>query len=92
MGEIFLLDFVYVVATITHRRCSKHVLTRDSLRELVAAPYRDLPQSTALLSKHEPLLTRKRPRWRLPTDGSAPRISAAGLRMVTMSITAARKK
>ena len=36
---------------------SKQILTRDNLRELVAAPYRDLPQSTALLSKHEPLLT-----------------------------------
>ena len=37
--------------------CSKQILTRDNLRELVAAPYRDLPQSTAFLSKHEPLLT-----------------------------------
>lgn len=37
--------------------CSKQILTCGSLRELVAAQYRDLPQSTALLSKHEPLLT-----------------------------------
>jgi acyl-CoA synthetase (AMP-forming)/AMP-acid ligase II len=36
---------------------SKQILTCDSLRDLVAARYRDLPQSTALLSKHEPLLT-----------------------------------
>ena len=57
MGEIFLLDFVYVVATIAHLTCSKQILTRDSLRELVAAPYRDLSRSTAILSKHGPLLT-----------------------------------
>lgn len=36
---------------------SKQILTCDSLRELVDARNRDLPQSTALLSKHEPLLT-----------------------------------
>ena len=37
--------------------CSKQILTRDSLREHVTDRYRDLPQSTALLSKHERLLT-----------------------------------
>ena len=52
-----------IFAIITRPMCSKQILTRDNLRELVAAQYRDRPHfyrpflSTALLSKHELLLT-----------------------------------
>lgn len=51
------MSFTVFSTEVLCHMCSKQILTCGSLRELVAAQYRDLPQSTALLSKHEPLLT-----------------------------------
>jgi len=59
MGEILFFacwTSCNIFATIPRLMCSKQILTRDSLREHVTDQYRDLPQSTALLSKHERLL------------------------------------